>query len=166
MVKSRSKVSLLNFEGGSLILLLNFEGWSQVPLLNFEGGPGSHGPQVPGPKVLVPLLHHGLLLYNDITVEKIHLLTYRLYLVLYSKISTKNYENFRFLYISLLFEQKELKLLSRQKFIFHDSLPLGLLKDCGSIISKPLHHIINLSIRSGKFPSSWKAAKVTSIFMS
>ena len=34
-----------------------------VPLLNFEGGPGIlllnfEGVQVPGPRVLVPLLHH------------------------------------------------------------------------------------------------------------
>ena len=34
--------------------LLNFRG-SWVPLLNFEGGSGS---RVPGPVVLVPLLHH------------------------------------------------------------------------------------------------------------
>ena len=40
------------------------------------------------------------------------------------------------------------------------------MKDCGSIISKPLCDIINLSIRSGKFPSSWKVAKVTPIFKS
>ena len=62
--------------------------------------------------------------------------------------------------------QKELKLLSRQKFTGIDNLPPGLLKDCGSIISKPLCDIINLSIRSGKFPSSWKVAKVTPIFKS
>ena len=40
------------------------------------------------------------------------------------------------------------------------------MKDCGSIISKPLCDIINLSIRSGKFPSSWKVAKVTPIIKS
>ena len=40
------------------------------------------------------------------------------------------------------------------------------MKDGGSIISKPFCDIINLSIRSGKFPSSWKAAKVTPIFKS
>ena len=57
-------------------------------------------------------------------------------------------------------------MLSRQKSTGIDNLPLELLKDCGSIISKPLCHIINLSIRSGKFPSSWKAAKVTPIFKS
>ena len=57
-------------------------------------------------------------------------------------------------------------MLSRQEATGIDNLPPGLLKDCGSIISKPLCHIINLSIRSGKFPSSWKAAKVTPIFKS
>ena len=61
--------------------------------------------------------------------------------------------------------QKELKLLSLQKFTIID-LPPGLLKDCGSIISKPLCDIINLSMRTGKFPSSCKAAKVAPIFKS
>ena len=45
-------------------------------------------------------------------------------------------------------------------------LPPGLLKDCGSIISKPLCDIINLSVRNGKFPLSWKVAKFTPIFKS
>ena len=61
--------------------------------------------------------------------------------------------------------QKELKLLSLQKSTIID-LPPGLLKDCGSIISKPLCDIINLSMRTGKFPSSCKAAKVAPIFKS
>ena len=46
------------------IPLSNFEGGPGVPLLNFEGevpGAGSQGPEVPGPRVLVPLLHHALL---------------------------------------------------------------------------------------------------------
>ena len=75
-------------------------------------------------------------------------------------------KTFRFPYISVLFVQNKLKLLSRQKSTGIDNLPPGLLKDCGSIISKPLCDIINLSIRSGKFPSSWKVAKVTPIFKS
>ena len=78
----------------------------------------------------------------------------------------KTTKTFRFPYISVLFVQKELKLLSRQKSTGIDNLPPGLLKDCGSIISKPLCHIINLSIRSGKFPTSWRATKVTTIFKS
>ena len=44
--------------------LLNFERGPGVPLLNFEGGLGSWfpGPEVPSPGVLVPLLHHALVL--------------------------------------------------------------------------------------------------------
>ena len=38
--------------------LLNFEGDPGAPLLNFEGGSGSQCPEVPGPGVLVSLLHH------------------------------------------------------------------------------------------------------------
>ena len=78
----------------------------------------------------------------------------------------KTTKTVRLPYISVSFVQKELKLLSRQKSTGIDNLPSGLLKDCGSIISKPLCDIINLSIRSGKFPSSWKVAKVTPIFKS
>ena len=78
----------------------------------------------------------------------------------------KTTKTFRLPYISVSFVQKELKLLSRQKSTGIDNLPSGLLKDCGNIISKPLCDIINLSIRSGKFPSSWKVAKVTPIFKS
>ena len=72
----------------------------------------------------------------------------------------------RFPYISELNLQKELKLLSRQKSTGIDNLPPGLLKDCGSIISKPLCDIINLLVRSGKFLLSWKFAKVTHTFKS
>ena len=77
----------------------------------------------------------------------------------------KTTKTFGFLYTSVLFVQKELQLLSRQKSTVIDNLPPRLLKD-GSIISKPLCHIINLSIRSGKFPTSWRATKVTTIFKS
>ena len=80
-----------------------------------------------------------------------------------AKSPPKTTKTFRFPYNSLLFVQKE---LSCQKSTGIDNLPPGLLKDCGSIISKPLCDIINLSIRSEKFPSSWKVAKVTSIFKS
>ena len=52
------KVPLLNFVGGPGTPLLNFKGGPGVPLLNFEGSPGSQVPEVPGPGVLVPLLHH------------------------------------------------------------------------------------------------------------
>ena len=50
---------LLNLEGDPGVPLLNFRG-SRVPLLSFEGGSGSQGPEVPGPGVLVPLLHYAI----------------------------------------------------------------------------------------------------------
>ena len=82
-------------------------------------------------------------------VEKIPLLTdfTRHYT---AKSPPKTTKTFRFLYILVLLVQKELKLLSRQKSNGIDNLPPGLLKDCGSIISKPLCDTIILSIRSGK----------------
>ena len=50
---------------GEGVPLLNFEGDPGVPLLNFEGGSESQvpGPKVPGPGVLVPLLHHAVLVF-------------------------------------------------------------------------------------------------------
>ena len=50
---------------GEGVPLLNFEGGPGVPLLNFEGGSESQvpGPKVPGPGVLVPLLHHAVLVF-------------------------------------------------------------------------------------------------------
>ena len=40
------------------VSFLNFERGHGVSLLNFEGVPGSQGPEVPCPAVLIPLLHH------------------------------------------------------------------------------------------------------------
>ena len=42
----------------------------------------------------------------------------------------------------------------------YDNLPPGLLKDSTAIISAPLAHIINLSFRSGVFPSDWKMTNI------
>ena len=83
-----------------------------------------------------------------------------------AKSPAKTTKTFKFPTILVLFVEKELKLLPRQKTTGIDNLPHGILKDCGSIILKPLCDIINLSIRSGKFPSSWNVAKVTPIFKS
>ena len=41
-----------------------------------------------------------------------------------------------------------------------------MLKDAATIITKPLAHIINLSLRSGSVPLEWKAAKVIPLFKS
>ena len=62
-LKKGEGVPLLNFEGGLGVPLLNFEGSLGVPLLNFRGVPGPTfriwgGPEVLGPGVVVPFLHH------------------------------------------------------------------------------------------------------------
>ncbi|MEO0684105.1 MAG: reverse transcriptase family protein, partial [Cyanobacteria bacterium J06649_11] len=75
-------------------------------------------------------------------------------------------KKFKFNYVSILFVQKELKLLSRKKATGIDDLPPGLLKDCDAFISQPLCHIINLSLQTGSFPTNWKSAKVTPLFKS
>ena len=64
------RIPLLNFEGGAGVPLLNFGAGSgvpllifrgvRIPLLNFEGGRRSQGLEVPGPGVLVQLLHHAV----------------------------------------------------------------------------------------------------------
>ena len=59
-LKKGEGVPLLNFEGSPGVPLLNFEGDLGVPLLNCRGVPCpvSQAPEVPGPGVLVSLLHH------------------------------------------------------------------------------------------------------------
>ncbi len=47
-----------------------------------------------------------------------------------------------------------------------DDLPPNLLKDCATVIAKPLAHIINLSIKTSTVPALWKTAKVKPIFKS
>ena len=61
---------------------------------------------------------------------------------------------FKFDYVSTVFIQNQLKSLKRNKAAGADSFPPGMLKDCRMHISKPLHHIINLSLESGTVPSS------------
>ena len=45
-----------------------------------------------------------------------------------------------------------------------DSIPAKLLKDAAPIIAKPIAHLINRTILTGKIPSQWKEAKVIPIF--
>ncbi|XP_057305259.1 uncharacterized protein LOC130642190 [Hydractinia symbiolongicarpus] len=69
-------------------------------------------------------------------------------------------------YISKIFVEKELRSLKRNKATGIDELTPGMLKDCAILISKPLSHIINLSINTSTVPSAWKVAKVAPIFKS
>ena len=69
-------------------------------------------------------------------------------------------------YVSIVFIEKELRSLKRQKATGIDELPPGLLRDCAKGISKPICHIINLSIQTSTVPSIWKVAKISPVFKS
>ena len=63
LLKKSEGVPLLNFVGSPGVPLLNFGRSPGVPFLNFMGSQVPHlnfegGFRVPGPEVLVPLLHH------------------------------------------------------------------------------------------------------------
>ena len=61
---------------------------------------------------------------------------------------------------------KYLQELKRKKATGIDNLPSNLLKDAAPVISKPLAHIINLSLTTSIFPTEWKEAKITPLFKS
>lgn len=54
--------------------------------------------------------------------------------------------------------------LNPKKATGPNSIPVPILKMIKNMISKPLLHVFNLSFSQGKFPDSFKIAKVTPIF--
>ena len=62
--------------------------------------------------------------------------------------------------------RKRVKIVISPEIHWYRQLTPWAIKDCGSIILKTLFDIINLSIKSGKFPLIWKVPKVTPIFIS
>ena len=69
-------------------------------------------------------------------------------------------ETFKFSYVLNVFVEKHLSQLKRRKSTGSDDLSAGMIKDCKKVVSKPLAFIINLSLRTGVFPSIWKNAKI------
>ena len=44
-----------------------------------------------------------------------------------------------------------------------DNLPARILRTCAKELSIPLDHVFNLSLRTGKMPTLWKSANITTI---
>ena len=83
-----------------------------------------------------------------------------------SRTDSKTDKVFHFEYVSKIFIEKELKSLKRHKATGFDDLPSNLLKDSSCVVSGPLAHIINLSLKSGVVPSEWKTAIITPLHKS
>ena len=75
-------------------------------------------------------------------------------------------KKFRFEYISIIFVKSFLRKLKRKKATGMDDLPAGMLKDSADNITKPLHYIVNLSLKTSTVPNAWKEAKVTPVYKS
>eukprot|EP00794_Sanderia_malayensis_P008222 gene8222-9102_t len=77
-----------------------------------------------------------------------------------SEMSKKTDQNFIFKVVSRREVEQQLKSVKRNKATGLDDLPPGLIKDSAELISAPLAHLINLSLKTSIFPTDWKAAKV------
>ena len=73
---------------------------------------------------------------------------------------------FKFNYIPRATIEFQLTKLQRSKAGGLDNLPPGLIKDSAKETSSSLCYIINRSINTGVFPSSWKIAKATPVYKS
>ena len=67
-------------------------------------------------------------------------------------------------YVTSTFVEKQLRLMKTSNAIGLDNISARLLRDAVSVLASPLRDIINLSFEKGRFPSSWKCAKVTALF--
>ena len=78
----------------------------------------------------------------------------------------KTYKKFSFQYISKIFVEKQIKSLKSNKATGLDNLPTKLLRDSATHISKPITHIVNMSIQHAEVPTAWKAAKIMPVHKS
>ena len=54
--------------------------------------------------------------------------------------------------------------MKTNKAVGLDNISARLLQDAANVLTSPLRDTINLSFKKGRFPSSWKCAKVTALF--
>ena len=64
----------------------------------------------------------------------------------------------------MLFVEKELRSLKRNKATGADEIPPGVIKDSASTLAKPISFLINLSLNTSSVPRDWKIAKITPLF--
>ena len=76
----------------------------------------------------------------------------------------KTYTTFKFTPVTVNETFKQLKKLKRKKASGIDNLPPGFLKDAAFNIAKPLNHLINLCLPTGKMPKALKIGKITHLF--
>ena len=60
--------------------------------------------------------------------------------------------------------QCQLLSLKVNKACGHDTIPARMITDAADFIARPLSHIFNLSLLTGKVPNSMKVAKITPIY--
>ena len=77
---------------------------------------------------------------------------------------SSNPTRFRFQKISENAVLKAISRLKSKKSFGLDGISSYILKISGSVVSKGLANIFNISISTGTFPDSWKIAKVAPIF--
>ena len=79
---------------------------------------------------------------------------------------TPTTSNFSFNYTSVIIIHEYLRQLKVKKAAGLDNIPPRMIRDGASVLSKPLAHIINLSLKCGTVPSEWKIAKINPLFKS
>ena len=80
------------------------------------------------------------------------------------KVELKTCQVFRFRTVTEENVLKHLKLLKRKKSTGLDEIPPWLLNDCLSVLSKPLAHIINISLNTSVYPTDWKRSKIITLY--
>ena len=73
-------------------------------------------------------------------------------------------QSFSFKPVSHEYVHKYIATLSESKATGNDNISARLLKKAGVAIIDPITHIINLSLKTGMFPKSWKKARVNPIY--
>ena len=80
--------------------------------------------------------------------------------------STRTDQKFTFKMVSRHEVEQQLKSVKRNKATGLDDLPPCLIKDSAELISAPLAHLINLSLKTIIFPTDWKTGKVIPTYKS